>query len=64
MKTLRQYFPKKEPLNNVTQGEIDDAITALNHRPRKGLKHRTPWEVFCQITGLDINKSHGVAFIA
>jgi len=61
---LRQYFPKKEPLDNVTQGEVDDAITALNHRPRKGLNYRTPWEVFCQITGLDINKSHGVAFIA
>ena len=60
---LRQYFPKKAPLDKVTQEEVDNAITALNHRPRKRLNYRTPWEVFCEMTGLDINKSHGVAFI-
>lgn len=60
---LRQFFPKKERFDNITQNEVDHAITALNHRPRKGLNYRTPWEVFCQISGLDLNKSHGVAFI-
>nr|WP_158083095.1 hypothetical protein [Methyloprofundus sedimenti] len=51
-------------MDKVTQDEVDSAITALNHRPRKGLNYRTPWEVFCQITGVDINKSQGVALIA
>ena len=43
---LRQYFPKKMSLAGVTQIEVDDAVYALNHRPRKCLNYRTPHEVF------------------
>jgi transposase, IS30 family len=43
---LRQYFPKGTDLRRVTQSEVDDAVYALNHRPRKCLGYKTPHEVF------------------
>ena len=43
---LRQYFPKKMSLAGMTQSEVDEAVYALNHRPRKCLGYRTPHEVF------------------
>lgn len=49
---LRQYFPKSTNLLKVTEDEVNDAVYALNHRPRKCLGYRTPYEVFY---GLEIN---------
>ena len=43
---IRQYLPKSRPLNNVTQKELDYIMDQLNHRPRKTLGFRTPYEVF------------------
>jgi IS30 family transposase len=43
---LRQYFPKGTDLRGVTQTQVDDAVYALNHRPRKCLGFKTPHEVF------------------
>lgn len=43
---LRQYFPKAMSLAGVTQVQVDEAVYALNHRPRKCLGWRTPHEVF------------------
>lgn len=43
---LRQYFPKKTPLGNVTQERIDYAVQEINARPRKRLDYLTPYEVF------------------
>lgn len=43
---LRQYFPKKTPLGNVEQEEIDFAVNEINYRPRKRLDFLTPYEVF------------------
>lgn len=43
---LRQYFPKKRSLAKVTRQEIARATDRLNHRPRKCLGYRTPYEVF------------------
>ena len=43
---LRQYFPKKTNLRDITQVQVDDAVYKLNHRPRKCLGYRTPHEVF------------------
>lgn len=43
---LRQYFPKRTPLGNVTQEQIDNAVYEINHRPRKRLGYLTPYEVF------------------
>ena len=46
---LRQYFPKKMSLREVTQIQVDEAVYALNHRPRKCLGYRTPHEVFFEV---------------
>ena len=43
---LRQYFPKKTNLRDISQEQVDDAVYKLNHRPRKCLGYRTPHEVF------------------
>ena len=43
---LRQYFPKGMELTAVTQEQVQKAVDLLNHRPRKVLEFRTPFEVF------------------
>ena len=43
---LRQYFPKGMELVKVTQEQVQWAVDRLNHRPRKVLGFRTPFEVF------------------
>lgn len=43
---IRQYFPKSRDLTTVSAKEIQQAMDKLNHRPRKTLGYRTPFEVF------------------
>ena len=43
---IRQYFPKDRDLTTVTKHEIEKVMDKLNHRPRKSLGFRTPYEVF------------------
>ena len=43
---IRQYFPKGRELTAVTKAEIEHTMNRLNHRPRKTLGFRTPYEVF------------------
>ncbi|MBS0172755.1 MAG: IS30 family transposase, partial [Nitrospira sp.] len=43
---LRQYFPKAMELIEVTQEQVQWAVDRLNHRPRKVLGFRTPFEIF------------------
>ena len=43
---IRQYFPKDRDLTTVTKHEIEKAMDKLNHRLRKSLGYRTPYEVF------------------
>ena len=45
---LRQYVPKKRSLSTVTDEEITMIQNRLNHRPRKRLGFKTPYEVFHQ----------------
>ena len=42
---LRQYFPKGALFDTVTDAEMQTAVTALNHRPRKILGFKSPFEV-------------------
>ena len=42
---IRQDFPKHRDLSTVTRKERDHATERLNHRPRKRLGFRTPYEV-------------------
>ncbi|MGH8752916.1 MAG: IS30 family transposase [Burkholderiales bacterium] len=43
---LRQYFPKGADFTTLTQKEIRLAEQRLNHRPKKCLGFKTPFEVF------------------
>jgi hypothetical protein len=46
---IRQYFPKKTDFTKITQADLDEVVEAINNRPRKTLKYRTPNEVFEEI---------------
>ncbi len=48
---IRRYFPKGTNFLKVTEFELEKAVNLLNHRPRKCLKYRTPFEVFDSISG-------------
>ena len=43
---LRQYLPKKLPLDNLTHRHLAQIVERINTRPRKSLGYRTPREVF------------------
>lgn len=43
---IRQYLPKKSVFTHVTKEEIIMIQNRLNHRPRKVLRYKTPYEVF------------------
>jgi IS30 family transposase len=43
---IRQYLPKKSEFLNVSKDEIIMIQNRLNHRPRKILNYKTPYEVF------------------
>jgi IS30 family transposase len=44
---IRQYLPKKTDLRNVANDQLRFIMDRLNHRPRKTLGFKTPYEVFC-----------------
>ncbi len=45
---IRQYLPKSRRLDTVTQKELEHIMQRLNHRPRKSLGFKTPYELFCK----------------
>lgn len=48
---IRRYFPKGTNFLQVTESELEKVVNLLNHRPRKCLKYRTPFEVFNSVLG-------------
>ena len=47
---IRRFFPKTTNFLEITQKQLDRVVDLLNHRPRKCLDYRTPFEVFNKIT--------------
>ncbi len=43
---IRQYIPKNRDLSSVTHNELEQIMIKLNHRPRKCLDFKSPFEVF------------------
>ena len=43
---IRQYIPKGSSFENITKKQIRQIENRLNHRPRKSLGWKTPYEVF------------------
>ncbi len=56
---IRQYFPKKSNVKNITKQEIETVINILNTRPRKRFGYKTPNEIFAE----KLNELDPVAFI-
>jgi IS30 family transposase len=53
---LRQYFPKGEELKDIPLKKVLHAVDRLNSRPRKCLGFKTPYEVFEELTGIDMKR--------
>jgi len=47
---IRRFFPKGTNFNDVSEHMLQSVIDYLNHRPRKCLDFRTPYEVFFKTT--------------
>lgn len=60
---LRQYFPKSMELVDISIEQVVEAVDKLNSRPRKCLNFKTPYEVFEELTGVDVRKIMGYALI-
>ncbi|WP_374224087.1 transposase, partial [Exiguobacterium sp. s55] len=45
---LREFFPKGSDFSKVVEGELADALTKINGRPRKCLGWKTAHEVFTE----------------
>ena len=60
---LRQYFPKTMELIDISQRQVLEAVHKLNRRPRKCLGYKTPYESFKKLTGTDVEKLMGYAFV-
>jgi len=43
---VRQYIHKNRELISVTEDELEQIMIKLNHRPRKCLYFKSPFEVF------------------
>ena len=43
---IRQYFPKGSSFKEITDEQVQNVQDELNHRPRKTLGYKTPYEVF------------------
>lgn len=46
---LRQYFPRRKDLSQLTDQELQHAVQSINDRPRKRLDYRTPRQVIEEI---------------
>jgi len=51
---LRQYIPKKNSFDTITEQELSTIENEINNRPRKTLGYLTPLEFFKQHTGVDL----------
>ncbi|MDT8424910.1 MAG: IS30 family transposase, partial [Methyloprofundus sp.] len=60
---LRQYFPKEMELVDVTIKQVFRAVDKLNSRPKKCLGFKTPYEVFEELTGIDVKNLLGYALM-
>ena len=47
---VRQYFPKKIDFSKVARSETKVVVDRLNHRPRKCLDFKSPFEVFFDLS--------------
>ena len=46
---IRRYYPKGTLFSNIKEEELKDVVEQINHRPRKRLGYRSPYEEFCGV---------------
>ena len=46
---LREYLPKGSDIDGVSDLQVQNYANQMNHRPRKCLKWKTPYEVFFNV---------------
>lgn len=47
---IRRYYPKGTYFSNINEKEFKRNVSKINHRPRKRLGYKTPYEVFHSVT--------------
>ena len=47
---IRRYYPKGTYFSNINEKEFKQNVSKINHRPRKRLGYKTPYEVFHSVT--------------
>lgn len=47
---IRRYFPRGTYFSNIDSKQFKKAVAKINHRPRKRLGYKTPYEVFRGVT--------------
>ncbi|HET9435125.1 MAG TPA: IS30 family transposase [Chitinophagaceae bacterium] len=47
---VRQYISKGERLSSISQEQLDEIESLLNHRPRASLNFNTPLEIFARLS--------------
>lgn len=47
---IRRYYPKGTYFSNINKKEFKQNVSKINHRPRKRLGYKTPYEVFHGVT--------------
>lgn len=47
---IRRYYPKGTYFSNISENQLKTVVTKINHRPRKRLGYKTPYEVFHGVT--------------
>ena len=52
---VRQYCPKKTDFAPLSQQQVQKIADQLNHRPRKVLDYRTPYEVFFDLQNVALD---------
>lgn len=46
---IRRYYPKGTLFANIKENELADVVEQINHRPRKRLGYKSPYEEFCGV---------------
>jgi len=47
---IRRYFPKGTYFSSISESKLKIVVAKINHRPRKRLGYKTPYEVFHSVT--------------
>ncbi len=56
---IRDIIPNKTNISNITQNDLDLMFSHINSTPRKSLKEKTPYEVFCFMYSTEENVKRG-----